>query len=260
MPTLERALAACEDKLADAQKAADKLVKNLRRARNAAKVGNVADLEKSLQAVSQYADEAVAVASSIETSWDFDARAHLADGGYLKELLAESAQAGTELFEKAGRIYCFPVLMRIDPGEIAIRIGTKVERRIRPRELVRQLRAMQQRPQRFREQQFLDLLYKTYQRVTGRQWKDTKQGLGPVVPVADLHNVLTLMPGTGYPIEEFGRDLLLLDRKPDLRTRDHSSFQFLGSTMSRERVQRVAVYDEKGSERTYIGIAFVRET
>jgi hypothetical protein len=260
MSSLEHELSQCEIQIGEAQKAAERLLKNIRQVRHAAKIGNVIDLEKSLRSLSETTRDALARASSLDSSWEFNAPAYLARGGYAAELLAEAEQVGVELFEKDGRIYCFPLLLKIEPKELAVRIGTKLERRIRPKEVVRQLLAFQQRRQRFTEPQFLQLLYRTYQRLTGREWTDLRQGLGPVVPVVDLHSVLTLMPGTAYPIEEFGRDLLLLDRQPELRTRDNMAFKFLGSTMSRERVKRVTVYDEKGSERTYLGIAFLRGT
>src|SRR6516162_6831195 len=115
----------------------------------------------------------------------------------------------------------------------------------------------QKRPQRFRETQFLELLYRAWRRLAGANWHGT--GSGPVVGLADIHEILTLLPGTDYPIEEFGRDLLLLDRRPDLRTRDGCRFEFPASTLSRGRMKRVSVYDERGGERTYIGIRFVKE-
>jgi hypothetical protein len=81
---------------------------------------------------------------------------------------------------------------------------------------------------------------------------------GDIVAVADIHDLLTLMPGSDYPIEEFGRDLLLLDRKPDQRTRSGQSFQFSGSTLGKSKIRRVTVYDESGRERTYIGLRFLK--
>ena len=119
--------------------------------------------------------------------------------------------------------------------------------------------AMQKRPQRFKEQQFLDLLYQAYKLRTSDEWRKIEKGQGPVVPLAELHDLLTILPGSDYSIEEFGRDLLLLDRKPDLRTRDRSSCQFPGSTLGKTGVKRVMVYDEQGRERVYIGIRFIRE-
>jgi hypothetical protein len=80
-----------------------------------------------------------------------------------------------------------------------------------------------------------------------------------VIGLADIHEILTLLPGTDYPIEEFGRDLLLIDRRPEMRTRDGCRFEFPASTLSRGRMKRVSVYDERGEERIYIGIRFVKE-
>jgi hypothetical protein len=68
-----------------------------------------------------------------------------------------------------------------------------------------------------------------------------------------------LLPGTDYPLEEFARDLLLLDRRPDLRTRDGCRFEFPASTLSRGRMKRIVAYDERGGERAYLGIRFVKE-
>jgi hypothetical protein len=60
-------------------------------------------------------------------------------------------------------------------------------------------------------------------------------------------------------MDEFARDLLLLDRKPDLKTRANLSFRFVGSTLGKGRARRVTVYDEAGRERTYLALRFVRE-
>ena len=138
-----------------------------------------------------------------------------------------------------------------------MRLGKKTERGIRPREIVKKLAALQKAPQKLNEQRFLDLLYKVYQRMAGAEWLKTKSGPGPFVVLADLHEVLTLLPGADYPLEEFGRDLLLLDRKPDVRARDGSGFRLGGSTLGRT-ARRVGVYDENGNQRDFIAIQFVR--
>jgi hypothetical protein len=150
------------------------------------------------------------------------------------------------------------LLLRVDAKESAVKIGKILERRIRPTELARLLATAQKRPQRFREEQFLELLYRTWRRLVGADWPET--GSGPIVALADIHETLTLLPGSDYPIEEFARDLLLLDRKPDLRTRGGHRFEFPASTLSKGRMRRVVVYDEQGRERAYIGIRFVKES
>ena len=83
-------------------------------------------------------------------------------------------------------------------------------------------------------------------------------GAGPAISLAQIHDLLTLLPGTDYPIEEFGRDLLLLDRQPDLRTKDGASFEFPGATLSKGTMKRIGVYDEQGLERLYIAIRFLK--
>ncbi|MFI5353928.1 MAG: hypothetical protein ACHQZS_13330 [Candidatus Binatales bacterium] len=142
---------------------------------------------------------------------------------------------------------------------MAVRIGKKLERRLRPKVLANQLAAMQKRPQRISEQRFLDLLYRVYQYLAGPEWRRAESGSGPVIRLADIHGALTLLPNSDYSIEEFGRDLLMLDRKPDLRTREGFRVTFPGSALARQKVQRITVYDEDGRERVYLGLSFVKE-
>ena len=260
MVGLETALVALEEKLAEAQKAADALAKSVKSLRQAARLGQIGDIEKRLSTVVDRAGEAEAVSRTLAGAWSFDATGYL-ESGYLDELSAAASEAGIKLFEKDGRIYAFPLLLRIEPREAAVRIGKKLERRIRPKELAGLLAAMQKRPQRFREQQFLDLLHRAYQSVAGREWRKVETGRGPPARLADMHALLTLLPGSDYPVEEFGRDLLLLDRRPRLTTREGYAFQFAGSTGSKEpRAKRIRIYDEEGREREYLDIVFLKRS
>lgn len=149
-------------------------------------------------------------------------------------------------------------MLRIEPRELTIRVGSNRERRLRPKEIVVQLARTQQRKQRFNASKFLDALYQAYQRIQGVNWQKVENGPGPTVSLTQIHDLLTLLPGSDYPVEEFGRDLLLLARQPDLRTRDGCSFDFPGSTLSKERLKRISVYDEQGQEVVYIALRFSR--
>jgi hypothetical protein len=253
----EEHLLALDAKLDEVQKAGKAVVAAIGRARAAVKVGRVADISRGLGAVSQRIDEANAAAGGLAGGWSFDASAYMADGRFVEDLKRAAAENGLVLFENDGRIYCFPLLLRIDAKEAAVKFGGRLERRIRPNELAGLLASAQKRPQRFREAQFLELLYRAWRRLVGTVWQGT--GSGPVVGLADIHEILTLLPGTDYPIEEYARDLLLLDRRPDLRTRDGCRFEFPASTLSRGRMRRVVAYDEQGGERAYLGIRFVKE-
>ena len=257
MSDFEERLLGLDARLEEAQKLGKAVMAAIGRVRTAVKVGRVGDIAKGLDAISQRLDEANAAAGGLANGWSFDASAYLADGRFIVDLKQAAAEKGISLFENDGRIYCFPLLLRIDPKENAVKIGRKVERRIRPSELAGLLAGAQKRPQRFREAQFLELLYRAWRRLAGAEWRGS--GSGPVVGLADIHEILTLLPGTDYPIEEFARDLLLLDRRPDLRTRDGCRFEFPASTLSRGRMKRLVVYDERGGERAYIALRFVKE-
>ena len=257
MPDFEERLSTLDAKLDEVQRRGKAVVTAVGRTRAAVKAGRMVDIERALGAVSQRLDEARAAAGALTGAWDFDTSAYLADGRFTADLKQAAAEKGLRLFESDGRIYCFPLLLRVDAGELAVKIGRRLERRIRPAELAGLLVRAQKRPQRFREAQFLEMLYRAWRRLVGAAWQGS--GSGPVAGLADIHEILTLLPGTDYPIEEFARDLLLLDRKPDLRTRDGCRFEFPASTLSRGRMRRVVAYDEQGQERTYLGIRFVKE-
>ena len=257
MSDFEEHLLNLDARLDAVQRIGKSMLTAIGRARAAVKVGRVADIDRSLGAVSQRLDEAKAAAGALTTGLNFDAKTYLTDGRFTEDLKKAAGEKGLRLFESNGRIYCFPLLLRVDAGELAVKIGRSLERRIRPRELADLLARAQQRPQRFHEAQFLEMLYRAWRRLVGAAWQGS--GSGPVAGLADIHEVLTLLPGADYPVEEFARDLLLLDRRPDLRTRDGCRFELPASTLSRGRMRRILAYDERGQERAYIGIRFVKE-
>lgn len=257
MAGLDAALAAMEEAIASAQAKANALATALKRARKAAEAGKISELEKALAALHERADAASAEASDLAAQWTFDAKAYL-DAGYLKELREAAAAGGLSIHEKDGRLYAFPLALRIEKNDAAVRIGKKIERSIRPAALVKILATAQKRPMRFSEEKFLDLLYKTYVKVTRHDWDKRTSGQGLAIPLIEIHETLTLLPGTDYSLEEFGRDLLLLSRRPELRTRDGASLRFPGSALAR-RAPPIKVYDEEGRKRAFVGLAFVRE-
>src|SRR5436309_3352519 len=167
----EQHLFALDAKLDEVQKAGKAVVAAIGRTRAAVKVGRVADISRGLGTVSQRIDEANAAAGGLANGWSFDASAYMADGRFVEDLKKAAAENGLVLFENDGRIYCFPLLLRVDPKERAVKIGRKLERRIRPSELAGLMSSAQKRPQRFREAQFLELLYRAWRRLVGATWQ-----------------------------------------------------------------------------------------
>ncbi len=250
----EEELNSLDAKLEKAQKAAEGLVSGLKQVRRAARIGQISEIGKGLGGLDDRLADAQAATRDLSDAWRFDASAYFADGRFLADLKTAAAEQKLDMFERNGRIYCFPVLMRIEANQSAVRIGRKIERAIRPRELVRLLAKAQKRPQRFREQAFLDLIWRAYRRLVGREWNGTDPGR--VVALIDIHETVTLLPGSDYPQEEFARDLLLLDRRPDLRARSGERFEFPRGTTTKG-IKPLIVYDEQGAERIYYGIRFV---
>ncbi len=250
----EEELISLDVSLEKAQKAAEGLVNGLKQVRRAARVGNISEIVRGLDGLKSRLADAQSAAPDLSSAWPFDASAYMADGRFLADLKAAAAEQKLEMFERDGRIYCFPLLLRIDANQSSVRVGRKIERRVRPSELVRLLAKAQKRPQRFREQAFLDLVWRAYRRLVGREWKGTDPGR--VVALIDIHDTLTLLPGSDYLQEEFARDLLLLERHPDLRTRSGERFEFPHGTTTKG-IKPLIVYDEQGTERVYYGIRFV---
>ncbi len=250
----EAELIALDERLEKAQKAAESLLGSLKRMRRAARVGSVTDIVKGLSGLSARVGDADAATRDLSAAWRFDAAAYMSDGRYLADLQSAATEQNLAMFERDGRLYCFPLLLRIDAGQSAVRVGNKIERRIRPSELVRLLVKVQKSPQRFREQAFLELVWRAYRRLVGRDWNGADNGR--VIALTEIHETLTLLPGSDYPPEEFARDLLLLDRQPDLRTRSGERFEFPHGTTTKG-IRPLIVYDEGGAQRTYYGVRFV---
>src|SRR5260370_25953702 len=213
----EDELVALDARLEEAQEAAESLVNLLKRVRRADRVGHVSEIVRGLDGLDARLVDAQFAARELSGGWRFDASAYMADGRFLTDLQSAAAEQKLAMFERDGRIYCFPLLLRTDASQSAVRVGRKIERRIRPSELVRLLAKAQKRPQRFREQAFLDLVWRTYRRLVGRDWNGADPG--GVIALIDIHDTLTLLPSSDYPQEAFARDLLLFDLRPGLRTR-----------------------------------------
>jgi len=256
MSSLESALDQLDSKVQRAEAEADALVKAVRRLRAAVAVGNIQQLERQLVELPALAEAAAGATSELDGAWSFDARDYL-EQGYTAELTAAAAAEGVNIFEKDGRLFAFPFLVRVVPSDIAVRIGRAAERGIRPKAIATKLKTLLGRPAKVNEQRFLDLLYKAYQRLAGADWRRLEHGEGPAIPLSDIHEVITLLPGADYSAEEFGRDMLFLDRRPELTARDGTPFSLAGSTMGKS-ARKIVIYDEGGNTREFIAIRFVK--
>jgi hypothetical protein len=193
------------------------------------------------------------------SGWDFDEAAYFASGGYTRELLATAQRLGLAIFEEDDRLYCYPSLVRVLPGERALLIDRARERRLRPSRVVEQLRGLHERPPRFKPADFLASLFNAYRVLAQRHGSDALEG-GPVERLTQVYELLTLLPGQSreYSRQEFARDLYLLDRSGLTETKDGFVVSFPASTGTKSTTGVVTAITESGQERRYWGIAFSR--
>ena len=258
---LEDKLAAWDEQLAGLERQAVQLLRSARRLRKAAHEGAVAGFGPAIAELQDNAGKLQTATGQAATAPAIDLAASFADGTFLDELSRAAAAAGVTLVQREGRITAYPVILHLDARFQGVRIGRRMERRIRPSFLAAQLRALQQRGGRFNARSFLDRLLRAYAVLApGRtpNWQVNKPSDGPLVPLADLYDLLTLLPvaAADYPLEEFLVDLLRLDREPDARTRGGHRFQLGGSTGTKG-AKRLSVFDETGAQHDYFAIRFL---
>jgi len=252
---IEQAFARTEADAEAALKAAAQVVSGLRRLRGAAHQGKMRELQTAAGAIResiQALDQAVANAAE---SWEFDEEGYLQAVEFSQELIARALAAGVRISELDGRLYCYPALIRVLPGERALLIDKTRERRLRPSVLVEVLRDVQRRPPRFRSGDFLEALHAAYQvaipRKSGRTY-------GAVVPLGELYELLTMLPGQAreYARQEFARDVYLLDQSGQTRTKEGAAIEFHIGAGARVPRGALSIVTQQGVEKKYHGISF----
>jgi hypothetical protein len=227
----------------------------LQRLRKAVADGNLRDLEKLRQSARTAADGIREKAEAC-AALDFDTAAYLApDGEFIPELKTAAERAGVRLFERDGTIFCYPVLVRLEPDLQAVRVDKRLEPTVRPGALAAILRRLQSREPKARPDAFIESLLKAYEIVRVQRgmegWND--------VPLTAIYQILTLLPGSDreYTLLDFARDVYFLDSSGVTRTRKGYAISFPASTVSRERsVKVIRFVTREGFEKDYAALKF----
>jgi hypothetical protein len=252
MGGLETALAATEERVDAALKAAAAVTRELKKAKAGAERGQLRDLRRALSAATDLVADAVRATEGAEASFDFDEEAHLESGSYAQELLEAAAAQDVAMYEADDRLLCYPSLIKVLPGDAAVEIDRRRERRLRPSVLVGLLAATQARPPRFRPQPFLESLASGYDLVRSQK----QQRDGAVVRLVDVWGVLTLLPGQrDYTRAEFARDLYLLDSSGVATTKSGRVLGWHASSGTRGP-GTLATVAKTGQQQLYWGISF----
>lgn len=250
---LEAALDETGQRLDAALKAVAGVGRELKKARAGVTGGSLRELRRALDAAALQAAELAEIAAAARASFGIDERAHLSSGGYAKELLEAAAARGLAMVEEDERLLAYPSIIRVLPGDSAIEIDRRREKRLRPSLVIDRLAAAQSRPPRFPAEPFLQSLAAGYELAAARAGK----AAGAVVRVVDIWAVLTLLPGQGrdYTRPEFARDLYLLDQSGVTATKTGRTLRWHASTGTRGSgvLHTVA---RTGQQQRYWGISF----
>jgi len=252
--SLESVLTTWEEQLATLERQAAAALRSAKRLRKAAQEGAVGTFPAAIAALRHDADRLTEAVGQSAEAQELDIAAAFGSGAYVAELAEAAKAADVMLVQRDGRITAYPVVLRLEPRAQAVRIGRKLERRIRPSVLIAELKKLQQRPNRFNARAFLDRLLKAYTILAPHY----RGGDGPLVALADLHEVLTLWPqaAADYPVEEFLCDILRLNKLPESQTGRGHRFEFGGSTGTKG-AKRLTAFDETGAQHDFYAIRFV---
>lgn len=243
---LEAALENGEKKAREVGRAAAALTREIRKVEMVLKQGRLRDwpravgnAEKSLQELERQVAELKAL--------EFDAI--LASGQLLNEIRQLGQEQGLAITERDGRLYCFPVIVRMD-GDV-LRLDRKVETRLRPSVVVGELRKVSGKPGRFASQDFLKALAHAYDKL-----KPANAGDAPVVSLVEIHRLLTLLPGSSenYSRDQFARDLYLLESRAENNNLPWRIELIRASTASRAPSRVLRVVTEEGTDIPLYGI------
>lgn len=255
---MEGALARAETDLESAARAVSGLTQELKKARTAAVSGQVRELRRALDAAAQAAGDVDRVVASARAGYDLDEADLLASGEYSAELLACASEAGVAMFAEEDRLLCYPSIVRVLPGELALEIDRKRVRGLRPSTVVASLQRAQNAGPRFRPGPFLASLLAAYDLVLAQQDK----AAGAVVRLVDVYSVLTLLPGQSreYAKPEFARDLYLLDQSGVATVGSSGrSLRWAASTGTRQ-AGMLSTVAKSGQQQRYWGVSFEQQS
>lgn len=227
----------------------------IQKLRKAVEMGNLRDLEKLRQAA-RSSGEASSRQAALCPPLEFGIAEYLSPGGgYLLELKEVAEQEGVKLYERDGVLFCYPVLVRLEPEARAARIDKKLEFNIHPKALTARLKNEQGNEPKTRPEQFIESLFNAYRIIRDAEY----QGAGVAVPLKRAYDILTLRPGSDkeYTLLDFTREVYFLDRSGTTQTRKGFRLTLTASTASRERQGDLLKFVTRdGHEKLYAGIKF----
>ena len=262
MNRFEQAFSDTESVAEVTAKSATDLAKLAKQLQKAAKEGNIAAI-KRIQDKLNDARMALgqAVANAVQ-SWPFqdDEEEQYLRDGYSAELRRAALEHGLEIYERDGGLICHPSIVRILPGERAVRIDRKQTSTIRPSHLLGLLHENQKKPGRYPVDRFLEALYKRYLDITQEDSSSrlVKGVQERVVPLDRIYKQFISLPGSGqdYTPMDFTRSLYQIEESGQTTTKSGARVSFSASTGARSAKGLFTFVGPDGQDVQYYGVRF----
>jgi hypothetical protein len=236
-----------------AAKSVATLVSALKQLRKAAADGDLGAMRKAADRVPVVAKSVSQEVENAVAAWPFepDSEERYLQESYVAELLQRAQSENIQVQQLDDGYLVYPSIVRVVPSERVVTINRKKVRALRPSRLLDKLKAMQSAKPKRSSEQFLELLYRTYQLVA-------KEPHGITLALAIVYEALTLMPGSSaaYGKAEFARDLFLLDRSGSTKTKSGATVSFPASTGTKGGRNIFSFVSPDGESITYYGIHF----
>ena len=262
MDSFERAFCDIERAADSTLRSATEMAKLARQLQKAAKGGNIAAIKKTQDKLDFALRDLGQVVTNTVRCWPFqdEEEERYLKGGYTAELRRAASEMDLEIHERDGRLVSYPSIVRILPGERAVRIDTKKIVTIRPSHLAGILIENQKKPRRYRAEPFLRALYGVYSELVREESPDRlmKSGPGRVVTLDKIYKLFTSLPGSSrsYTPMDFARDLYLLDTSGLTKLKTGVTVSFPASTGTRGTRGLFTFVGPDGQDVQYYGVRF----
>lgn len=255
--TFEKTFASAEQNALAVEGAAKALAKLAKQMQRAGHDGNIGNLRKALDSLSTVEQTIRQEIANARTGWPFTSdaeEAYLRDS-YEQELISVARSSGLQIRRADVALVASPSVIRIRPSDRALQINRKKVSSLRPTRVVEFLKEEQSKRPTLPSERFLELLFRAYRLLTGRD------GRGAVIALSDVYEAFTLRPSVAaeYDKLDFARDLYFLDKSGIRQTKNGSVFSLPASTGTKGGRGTFQFVSPDGEVVTYYGIQFVGE-
>lgn len=261
MDSFEQAFSDTERAAKSTLDSAGELIRLAKQLQKASREGNLAAMKRVQGRLDDAMGSLGQTVTNAVQAWPFregEEEQYLRDG-YSSELRRIASEQGLDMHERDDRLISHPSVVRILPGERAVRIDKKKVSSIRPSHLTDVLLKNQEKPGRYQSGAFLESLYAVYSDIVREENPDRLVRIAVrVVPLERIYRLFTSLPGSSrdYDRTDFARDVYILDTKGPRRTKQGAEVSFPSSTGTRRSKGVFSFVGPDGRDVQYYGLRF----